>query len=167
MLIFVFLMGDLSSKSYANQLLRRFGYKNVLVYDSLLIAISTLTLMALTISTPLWVLLPILFAAGSIRSIQFSALNSLNFADVPREQMNVASTLTSMSQQVTMAAGVSLAAVTLNLSLMLRGAEYGALSLFDFRVTLAISAVLALIIMVVYIRMPSNAGANVTGHKRD
>ncbi len=167
LLIFVFLMGDLSSKSYANQLLRRFGYKNVLVYDSLLIALSTLTLMALTVSTPLWILLPILFAAGSIRSIQFSALNSLNFADVPREQMNVASTLTSMSQQVTMAAGVSLAAVTLNLSLMLRGETSGALSLFDFRVTLALSALLALIIMVVYIRMPSNAGANVTGYKRE
>jgi EmrB/QacA subfamily drug resistance transporter len=167
LLIFVFLMGDLSSKSYANRLLRRFGFKNVLVYDSLLIALSTLTIIAVTADTPLWLLLPILFAAGSIRSIHFSALNSLNFADVPQQQMNVASTLTSMTQQVTMAAGVSLAAVTLNLSLMLRGAEGDALSLFDFRVTLAISAVLALIIMVVYIRMPSDAGAHVTGHKRE
>lgn len=167
LMIFVFLMGDLSSKSYANRLLRRFGFRNVLVYDSLLIVLSTLALIAISTSTPLWLLLPILFAAGSIRSIQFSALNSLNFADVPQAQMNVASTLTSMTQQVTMAAGVSLAAVTLSLSLLLRGADAEALSLFDFRVTLAVSAVLALIIMVVYIRMPSDAGAHVTGHKRD
>lgn len=167
LMMFVFLMGDLSSKAYANRLLRRFGFKNVLVYTSLLIALSTLAIMAISAGTSLWIILPILFAAGSIRSIQFSALNSLNFADVPQAEMNVASTLTSMMQQVTMAAGVSLAAVTLSLSLMLRGADADALSLFDFRVTLGISAVLALIIMVVYIRMPSDAGAHVTGHRRD
>lgn len=162
LLVFVFLMGDLTAKFYANQLIRYFGFKQMLIRGGILIALSLIPLMAVGPATPLWILLIVLFAAGAIRSVHFSALNSLTFADVPQPQMHVASTLTSMILPVTMASGVSLAALSLALSTAARDA--GEPALFDFRIAIGICLLLVIASIVFYVSLPAKTGADVSGH---
>lgn len=162
LLVFVFLMGDLTAKFYANQLIRYLGFKTMLIGGGLLIALSLVPLMLVDAETPLWILLTVLFAAGAIRSVHFSALNSLTFADVPQPQMHVASTLASMILPVTMASGVSLAALSLAFSTMARNASQ--VALVDFRIALGVCLLLVLVSIVFYASLPARTGADVSGH---
>lgn len=162
LLVFVFLMGDLTAKFYANQLIRYLGFKTMLVGGGLVIAISLIPLMLVGPDTPLWILLTVLFAAGAIRSVHFSALNSLSFADVPQPQMHVASTLMSMILPVTMASGVSLAALSLAFSTMVRGVSE--VALIDFRIAIGFCLLLVLASIVFYASLPAKTGADVSGH---
>jgi uncharacterized membrane protein YGL010W len=61
-----------------------------------------------------------------------------------------------------MAAGVSIAAVSLGLSTTVRGA--GSLALFDFRVAIGVTVLLALVAVVFYVALPAKTGADVSGH---
>jgi hypothetical protein len=58
---------------------------------------------------PYTVIAIVLFASGLTRSLQFNALNSLAFADVPSEQTCAANTLANVVQQLTLGFGAGLA----------------------------------------------------------
>jgi EmrB/QacA subfamily drug resistance transporter len=162
LLVFCFLMGDLAAKSFANRIARRYGFWSVLVFDGLLIFITGMGLVLLTPQTPLWLIVAVLVVAGMVRSVQFTALNSLAFADIPPEEMSNASTISSMLHSVMMGAGVTVAAMTLNATAALRASIDAELTLFDFHVALAVMALLALIAIIAYIPMDRDAGAHVT-----
>lgn len=164
LLVFVFLMGDLTAKFYANQLIRTFGFKKMLTGGGILIALSMIPLLIVGPETSLWILLVVLFVAGAIRSVHFSALNSLTFADVPQPEMHIASTLTSMILPVMMGSGVSLAALVLAFSKTARDAS--TVALFDFRVALGVCLALVLVSIVFYVSLPAKTGAHVSGHNK-
>jgi len=102
--------------------------------------------------TPYGLVLGILFCAGLTRSMQFTALNTIAFADIEASERSSASTLSSMLQQVSMVLGVAAAALVLNASQAAAGRE--ALALADFQITFAVIAVLALISAGLMLRLP-------------
>jgi hypothetical protein len=165
LLVGCFLAGDLGVKFIANQIVRRFGFRTTLIVDGLIVAATAVAFMAISPETPLWILIPLLFFAGASRSVHFTALNSLVFADMPQEQIGNASTLNSMIQQVSFGGGVGVAAVTLALSAVARGQSGSTLALLDFRVAFALGAALALISALTYIPLSPQVGANVSGRK--
>jgi len=67
-----------------------------------------------------WLMAVVLFAAGLVRSLQFSTLGAASYQDVPGERSAAASSLSAMSVQLTMAMSVSLAGVLLG---VLAGAD--------------------------------------------
>lgn len=162
-LVFYFLMGDLAAKAFANTLLRVFGFRPVMVIDGAIVVASGFALILLTPAMPYWLMVAILVASGMVRSIQFSALNSLSFADIPPELMSSASTLGSMLHQINMGFGVTLAALLLNASAGLRAGTGAALTHADFRIALGAMAVLALIATLNYLRLPPDAAADLRG----
>ena len=163
-LMFVYLGGDLFAKLFANQVVRKVGFRNVLLYTSILIALSTLAIALFDVGTSLWVMFAVLFVSGLIRSIQFTALSSLSFADVPQNLISSASTLSSMFMQLGFGVGVSLAAALINLASYLSPAPGGQTSLFAFKLAIALSAILPLIAFLSYIRVPPHVGAEISGH---
>jgi EmrB/QacA subfamily drug resistance transporter len=162
LLVFCYLMGDLSAKTYANRIVRRFGFRPVLIVDGLLTAATAVALALLAPQTPLWLVIAVLVLAGSIRSVQFTAVNSLAFADVAPEDMSGASTLSSMFHSMTMGAGVTVAAITLNATSILRNGQEAPLVLTDFRIALAMTGLLALLGVLAYISMDRDAGSQVS-----
>ena len=116
LLIGAYLAGDLGIKVIANRIVRTFGFRNTLLGGTLLVAAASAPLLVIGPQTPLWLLVPLLVVIGASRSVQFTALNSLVFADLPPEQISSASALNSMSFQVCAGIGVGLAAVVLALS---------------------------------------------------
>jgi hypothetical protein len=136
-----------------------------LIGGSLFVTASSAPLLIVDPHTPLWILIPLLAVIGASRSVQYTALNSLVFADMPPEQVSNASALNSMSLQVSAGIGVGLAAVAMALSSASRGAAGDVLTLFDFRVALGFALVLVFAAALAYIPLSPHTGAHVTGHR--
>jgi hypothetical protein len=99
----------------------------------------------------------ILFVGGLSRSMQFTAFNTLGFADVPKEQMSDASTLFSMFFQLSMAMGVAVGALLLRLAMSIHG-NAGHAETVDFQLTFLCVAVIAGIALLDNLRLPPKAG---------
>ena len=115
-------------------ILRRFSFRATLLVNGGLNAGIIFACALLTPSTPVPAIVALLFASGMTRSMQFTALNTLAFADVPEGWMSGANTVFNMVQQLFMAMGIALGAVALRIAGLLGpGAAPGAIPLGHFR----------------------------------
>ncbi len=64
-----------------------------------------------TPSTPHWLIFLALLAGGFFRSLEFTALNAISYADIDPPRMSRATSFASVSQQMSGAVGVAVAAV--------------------------------------------------------
>ncbi|MGF6174577.1 MFS transporter [Ensifer sp. 4252] len=163
--VLAYFAGNLAMKTATTPLLRRFGFRTILVCNGLLASLAIGACAMLSTETPELLTLLLLFAAGLFRSMQFTALNTLGFADINSSQRSSASTLSSMLQQVAMLMGVAVAAAVLNLSQALRGGEAAALS--DFRWAFLVVATIGIVSSLRFLGLPREAGAEVSGHKTE
>jgi EmrB/QacA subfamily drug resistance transporter len=103
--------GNLVMKTGTTAVLRRFGFRTVLLTNGLL-NVGALGACALfSPGTPVWLIAAILFVGGMTRSMQFTALNTIAFVDVPQARMAAANTLSSTVFQLAMGLGVALGAL--------------------------------------------------------
>jgi EmrB/QacA subfamily drug resistance transporter len=92
-------------------LLRRLGFRQVLVINTVLIA-CTISLYSLVgPGTPLWLIVPIGLCQGLVNSLQFSSMNSMAYADVEPQETAMASTIASTLQQMSFSFGLALASL--------------------------------------------------------
>lgn len=114
-------VGAMAMKIVAPPTLRRYGFRNVLVVNAL-IAGGFVALPALfTPATPIALITLLLLIGGFFRSLQFTSINALNFADIPPQRMSRATTLTSVAQQLSLSFGISIGAITLETTTRLSG----------------------------------------------
>lgn len=92
--------------------------------------------------------------------MQFTCYNSIGFADVPKARMSEASALFSMSFQLAMGMGVTVAALLLRASMTVQGHEVHAQA-GDFRVAFIGVALLGILALVDVYRLPTGAGESV------
>jgi EmrB/QacA subfamily drug resistance transporter len=113
--------GALLMKFAASPILRRWGYRNVLMANALMTGLSLALCATFTDQTPIPVMIAILLGAGFFRSLQFTAVNTLGFVDVPPEKMSAASGFSAMLQQLGISLGIGIAASSINISQLVRG----------------------------------------------
>jgi EmrB/QacA subfamily drug resistance transporter len=162
--VLAYFAGNLGMKTITTPTLRRFGFRKVLFVNGVLAALSIIACAAFTHDTPKYLMTAVLVFAGLTRSMQFTALNTLAFADVTAAQRSSASTLSSMLQQVSMLLGVAVAAAVLNLSQSLHATAV--LTLVDFRAAFIVVGLIALISACSFLKLGHDAGAEVSGHRR-
>ncbi len=119
-MLLVYMTGNLSMKTVTTPLLHRFGFRDVIRVNGTLCALSLAACGLLSPSAALPVIYGVLFIAGMTRSMNFTSMNTLAFADVPPEMRPGATTLSAMAQQGASALGVAAAAVALGLFQTLR-----------------------------------------------
>lgn len=158
-----YFIGNLVMKSVTTPILRRFGFRAVLIVNGVLAAVCIALCAALTPGTPLPIILAVLLPAGLTRSMQFTALSSLSFADIDAEARSSATTLSSMLQQLAMVFGVAFAALTLDVSSSLQG--HTTLAFSDFQITFLVVAAVALLSAVLMRKLDQNAGAEISGRR--
>ena len=157
--------GDLLLKSIANQTLRRFGFRRSLAVTVVLTAVATASWTLFAPGVPFAVIFVIMLLSGMARSVLMTGMVSLTFADVPREEIGGATVLSNVLNQTTGALAIALAAIILNLNAAARGAATGQVSLADCRVALVVMAVIGLCALPSFLRLPPDAGAEVSGHR--
>jgi MFS family permease len=106
-------VGALLMKLLAVPLVRRYGYRRVLSCNAVLSGAGIALCAGFDRDTAVWLMALVLFAAGLVRSLQFSTLGAASYQDVPGERSAAASSLSAMSVQLTMALAVSLAGLLL------------------------------------------------------
>ncbi len=159
-MLFVYMLGNLAAKSVTTPILRRFGFRRVLVGNGLVgaAAIAGCGLLSPDVAMP--AVYAVLLAAGLTRSMHFTSLATLAFADISPGQRAGASALVSTMQQVAMAVAVAFAATALALFVDLRGGSD--LVLADFRHALFAAAALMAVGALLALRLPKDAGAEVS-----
>ncbi|TIM17693.1 MAG: DHA2 family efflux MFS transporter permease subunit, partial [Mesorhizobium sp.] len=120
LMILAYFLGNLGMKTVTTPTLRRFGFRSVLVVNGLIASAAIMACAAISPQTPQVLVVALMLIAGLSRSMQFTALNTLAFADIDAAQRSSAATLSSMLQQVAMLFGVAVAAAILNLSQIAR-----------------------------------------------
>ena len=154
------------ARSFGASLLRRYGFRRVLLVNGTLTALIIVGCPALTPSTPYTVIAIVLFASGLTRSLQFSALNSLAFADVPSEQTGAANTLANVVQQLTLGFGVAAAAAAVHLATLLSHDAATGPTLTDFRTPIMAAAIMAAVSTLDALALSPDAGSLGSDHRR-
>src|SRR6185436_4898900 len=98
-MLLVYMVGNLSMKSMTTSLLHRFGFRDVIRVNGTLCALSLLACGLLSPATAAPVVYFVLLVAGMTRSMNFTSMSTLAFADVPGELRAGATTLAAMAQQ--------------------------------------------------------------------
>ena len=152
--------GNIGMKLFTTAILRRFGFRTVAVVNGSLAGIFVIACGLLIPSTPLAVVLCVLLGYGLARSMQFTTLATLAYADINDAQKGSASTLWSVAQQMTIGMGIAYGAVCLRISKSLHTHSAGgpAFSLDDFRWAFLGAGVMVLFSIVGYARLPREAG---------
>jgi MFS family permease len=156
-------LGSISMKLTARPILRRFGFRMVIIVNSVISAATIAMCAFFTGATPISVIFALLLIAGFFQSLQFTATQAMTYADIEQPQMSSATSIASMSQQLSRGFGISFVAALLNLSLAWRGGEH--LGLIDFTVAFAGAATLALLNLPFGWVLRHDAAAEVSGHK--
>jgi EmrB/QacA subfamily drug resistance transporter len=160
-LTFATAAGALLMKFSASSALRWFGFRLTLIVNGL---ISGAFLAACTLFTPLtphWLIFLVLLTGGFFRSLQFTALNAISYADIDPPNMSRATSFASVSQQMSGAVGVAVAAVCIQM------VQFGfgdpTLSARDLSTAFLMVAAISSLSIPIFARLAPDAGAAVSG----
>jgi EmrB/QacA subfamily drug resistance transporter len=161
MLTFVAAIGAFLMKFTAPPILKRFGFRNVLVANALISSVFVCGLALFTAATPHTVIIGVLLIAGYFRSLQFSAVNTLIYADISPPLMSQVTSFASAATQLSLSFGVAVAALTLEAEQTLRGNN--AILVSDFATAFLVVGVIGATSAVIFWHLPRDAGAELTG----
>jgi EmrB/QacA subfamily drug resistance transporter len=154
-------VGALGMKTLAAPIINAFGFRKILVGNALISSVFLAAVALFTPVTPIYVVLAILLIGGFFRSLQFTASNTLAYADIDVERMSRATAMAAVGQQLSLATGVAVGAFAVEMTLRWSGETEITASSFApaFVAVAAISALSALVFM----RLPADAGAVLSG----
>lgn len=156
-LTFVAALGALVAKPFNAWLLGRLSFRSVLAVNGALAAGSVAAMGFFTPATPHGVVYGVLFVGGILRSVQFTGVNAIAYADLTTEQMARGTSLAAAAQQVSLGLGVTLGAAVLAATMRWSGTE--SLSGADWRPAFLMVALVTLASVPVFLRLPRQAGA--------
>ncbi|MFU8999447.1 MFS transporter, partial [Klebsiella pneumoniae] len=162
LLVLAVFVGNLTIKPATTPLIRWLGFRRLLLINGALNVCSLLACALLTPQTPVWAIMLILYLGGVFRSIQFTGVSTLAFADVPAAQMSDANTLFSTASQLAVGLGITLGAIGIRL-----GEQVGdwlhltELPGISFRLSFVFIALICLVGMIDSLHLAKTAGSSV------
>ena len=157
-------IGVLLVKPFAPYLLRKMGFRNLLLINGPLVSVTIAMLALLTPQTALPIVVALLIFNGFVRSLQFTTLSAITFADVSAAKMSHATSLLAVSSQLSISTGVAIGAMAVELAMQWHG--HTAPMASDFPPAfIAIGFVTALAFFVC-LRLPHDAGAEIANRSK-
>jgi EmrB/QacA subfamily drug resistance transporter len=92
-------------------ILRRFGYRGVLISNTMILGLLIVLFATIGAGTPVWLIVAQVFVFGFFTSLQYTSMNTLVYADITEEQASSASTIASTTQQMSISFGVATASL--------------------------------------------------------
>ncbi|HBY4991316.1 putative MFS-family transport protein [Klebsiella pneumoniae] len=167
LLVLAVFVGNLTIKPATTPIIRWLGFRRLLLINGALNVCSLLACALLTPQTPVWAIMLILYLGGVFRSIQFTGVSTLAFADVPAAQMSDANTLFSTASQLAVGLGITLGAIGIRL-----GEQVGdwlhltELPGISFRLSFVFIALICLVGMIDSLHLAKTAGSSVSEKKK-
>ncbi len=104
-------LAAMSLKLTMPRVLTRFGYRRVLVSNTLIIGLFIVMFSTIGPGTPVWLIAAQAFGYGYFTSLQFTAINSMVYADLTEEDTSMGSSIASTMQQLSLSFGVAAASL--------------------------------------------------------
>jgi len=101
----------MSLKMTMPRILARFGYRSVLISNTVALGILIALFATIGVGTPVWLIVTQAFCFGFFSSLQYTSMNTLVYADISEEQMSSASSIASTVQQMSISFGIALASL--------------------------------------------------------
>jgi EmrB/QacA subfamily drug resistance transporter len=150
-------LGALTMKTAVTAILRLFGFRTVLSVNALLGAAFLAACAAFTPDTPLPLIMAVLLVGGFFRSLEFTSLNAIAYADIEPRLVGRATALASVAQQLALSTGVAVGALAVDLTVQLRGQPV--ITAADFPPAFLLVAAISACAAPIFWRLPPDAGA--------
>ncbi|HVV63674.1 MAG TPA: MFS transporter [Pseudolabrys sp.] len=157
LITFASAIGALGMKGVVTTVLRRFGFRTILIANTIVSAGFLAICGAFTKNTPVAVMFALLMIGGFFRSLQFTSINTIAYAEVEPHRVSRATSLVSVAQQLAISSGVALGALAVELSVHLRGD--GTLGGSDFPPAFLAVALISALSLPIFWRLSPHAGA--------
>jgi len=158
---FISAVGALVMKTTAPPILRRFGFRSVLLVNAVIVGASFMAYSLFRPSWPHWAIMLVLGVGGFFRSLQFTSLNGMAYADIEQDQMSRAATTSSMVQQLVQSIGIGLSASLLHLLMTVKGETQ--LTVEVVSPAFIIVGLVTTVSMLWFVRLPKDAGDEMNG----
>jgi EmrB/QacA subfamily drug resistance transporter len=162
-LTFAAAAGAMAMKFTASTILRHWGFRRVLIFNGLVSAAFLASYGLIGSGTPHALIFAGLLAGGFFRSLEFTALNALGYADIDQARMSRATSFASVAQQMSGAVGVALAAASVQSIQYVLGD--GQLVARDMAWSFFVVALVSLSSVALFWRLAPDAGAEVSGRR--
>lgn len=156
-------VGALLMKTLAERLTRHYGFRKLLVANTLISSAALIVCGFVRPSLPYVLVIGFLLLTGFLRSLQFTCINAMAYADIDEHEMSQATSFSSTAQQLALSVGVGIGSQVLALSLLLRGGT--TLSPIDFSAAFCAVGLLSMMSFFSFRRLAPDAGSNVSGHR--
>jgi EmrB/QacA subfamily drug resistance transporter len=153
--------GSMLMKATAAPIIRGFGFRNVLIVNSLISSAFLAATGFFTAATAHAVIIATLLMGGFFRSLEFTAVNALAYADVQQHDMSRATSFASVAQQVSLSLGVAFGALILQGARGFRGET--AITQSDFALAFWIVSAISALSVISFLRLPAGAGEEMAG----
>lgn len=153
--------GALIMKPVAQRALLWFGFRNTLIWNGVISAILLAACAGFRPAWPVIAIYTILLVGGFFRSLQFTAMNTLAYSDVPRRRMSAATSLYTAGQQLAATIGISAGAVALEVAMTLSGNHPA--RPWDFSVAFLAVSLFTLFAVPIAFLVPHSAGDDIAG----
>lgn len=151
-------VGAFGTKSIIRHLMRRYGYRRLLLLVVVVGAALLAGWAAVGPGTPAWILLPYVLVLGAVRTMHFNTVNTLTYSEVPSKLLSRAVSAAGVFQQLSMGLGISLSAAVLALV-----SDPGpALSTHDFAMAFLAMAVVPILSIPILLMLPTADGRATT-----
>jgi EmrB/QacA subfamily drug resistance transporter len=160
-------MAAMSLKLTMPAILRKFGYRSVLIGNTLLLGIMIVLFATVGIATPVWLIVLQAFAYGFFSSMQYTSMSTLAYADVGERETSAASTIASTVQQLAVSFGVATASLVAALFIPDHSRAIAAGMLHGIHLALLTMAALTLGSTAIFWGLKSDDGAAVSSHKSE
>ena len=150
-------VGAMGMKTLAARIIRTFGFRNIMTINAVVSSIFLAACALFTIATPLLLIMILLVVGGFFRSLQFTSVNALAYAEVPMARMSRATALAAVGQQVSLATGVAVGALTVEIAVRMNG--QAAIMASDFPPGFLLVGLIAASSAMIFWLLPPNAGA--------
>ncbi|MBO0716759.1 MAG: MFS transporter, partial [Rhizobiales bacterium] len=155
LITFTTALGSMFMKAAVASVLRRFGYRNVLLYNALISSAFLAACASFVQGMPFAAMIAILLSGGFFRSLQFTAINTIAYAEIEPAKMSRATAMVAAAQQLSLSTGVAVGALVVELTLRLRDST--TMTISDFPPAFLFVGLLSASAVFIFMRLPADA----------
>jgi EmrB/QacA subfamily drug resistance transporter len=159
-------MAALTLKFAVPAILTRFGYRRVLLSNTLLMGLMIMLFATIGPATPQWLIMLQAFLFGFCSSLQYTSMNTLVYADVSGNDTSMASTMASMMQKLSMSFGVAVASLVAVQFIPDHASSGAAQMIHGIHLAFIVLGCLTILSALVFAELKGNDGESVSRHQK-
>jgi MFS family permease len=158
-------LAAMSLKMTMPSILRVFGYRAVLISNTLLLGVLIALFATIGVGTPVWQIVVLAFCFGFFSSLQYTSMNTLAYADISEQQASGASSIASTTQQMSISFGIAIASLLTAVFIPDRFHTSPADMIHGIHSAFFVLGAITVLSTIVFRELKSTDGASTTQHK--